>query len=88
MPYPGPGPSPGKLDESAMPKITISLPDSYADALASVANQARCDRAEIIRRAIGRYIEDFEDLSAADERLQDPDDPALPWDEVRNELLE
>ena len=31
--------------------------------------------------------EDIEDLLAAIDRLRDPDDPVLAWDEVRRELL-
>ena len=70
-----------------MPKITVSLPRPYVDALDSIANQAQCSRAEIIRRAIGQHVEDFEDLSVAEKRLQDPNDPVLPWDKVKNSTL-
>ena len=31
--------------------------------------------------------EDIEDLRAAIDRLRDPGDPVLAWDEVRRELL-
>ena len=85
---PGHGLSLSKLDDPATPKITISLPDPYVDALDSIANQAKCSRTEIIRRAIRQHIEDSEDLSVSAERLQDPGDPALPWDRIKNDLLE
>ena len=88
MPCPGPDPSLGKPDEPTMLKITFSLPDSHIDALDSIANEARCSRAEIIRRAIGRHIEDFEDLSVAEKRLQDPNDPVLSWDQAKHGFLE
>ncbi len=84
MPCPESGPGSGKPDEPAMLKITFSLPDSHIDALDSIANQAQCSRAEIIRRAIGHHIEDFEDLSVAEKRLQDPNDPVLSWDKVKH----
>lgn len=68
-------------------QVTARLPDSLVGALDSAAMQLRRSRAEIIRQAVERYIEDFDDLSVAVERLRDPDDPVLDWDEVRRELL-
>ncbi len=32
---------------------------------------------------VERYLEDFDDLSVALERLRDPADPVLDWDRVR-----
>ncbi|MCY4610824.1 MAG: CopG family transcriptional regulator [Gammaproteobacteria bacterium] len=69
-----------------MQKTAFSLPGSHIDALGSTAGQAQCSRAEIIRRAIGRHIEDFEDLSVAEKRLQDPIDPVLSWDKAKHGL--
>ena len=34
-----------------------------------------------------RYLDDFDDLTVALERLRDPSDPVLEWDEVRHTLL-
>ena len=39
-------------------------------------------QAEVIRQAVERYIEDFDDLSVAIDRLRDPGDPVLDWDGV------
>ncbi|MCY3671202.1 MAG: ribbon-helix-helix protein, CopG family [Alphaproteobacteria bacterium] len=69
-------------------QVTARLPDSLVGALDSAATQLRRSRADIIRQAVERYIEDFDDLSAAVDRLRDPDDPVLDWDEVRRELLD
>ena len=44
-------------------------------------------RADVVRQALERYLEDFDDLSVAMERMRDPSDPVLDWDEVRRELL-
>ena len=44
-------------------------------------------RSELIRRAIEAYVEDYKDLSLALERLLDPSDPVLDWDDVKRELL-
>lgn len=71
-----------------MPKITVSLPEAYVDALDSAANHARCSRTEIIHRAIEQHIEDFEDLSSCAERLRDSGDPVLPWEKAKDGLLD
>ena len=41
----------------------------------------------LIRQAIEYYLEDLEDLRLALERLQDPADPLLDWEDVRRDLL-
>ena len=48
----------------------------------------RRSRAEVVRQAIERYLEDFDDLAFAVERLRDPADLVLDWDRVRHELLD
>ena len=70
-----------------MSQITARLPDDLVDALDVAAKELTRTRAEIIRQAIERYLEDFDDLSVAIERLRDPSDPVLDWEEVRHELL-
>lgn len=71
-----------------MVQITACLPDTVVDALDAAAGQLKRSRAEIVRQAIERYLEDFDDLSVAIERLRDPNDPVLDWDQVRHELLD
>ena len=44
-------------------------------------------RADIISPGLERYLEDYDDLEVALERLRDPADPVLDWDRVRDELL-
>ncbi len=68
-------------------QITVRLPDAQTAALDAAATALRRSRAEVVRQAIERYLEDFDDLSVAVERLRDPSDPVLDWDEVRCELL-
>ena len=48
---------------------------------------SRRSRADVVRQALERYLEDFDDLSVAVERMRNPSDPVLDWDEVRRELL-
>ena len=71
-----------------MSQITARLPDAVVEALDAAASRLKRSRAEIVRQAIERYLEDIDDLSVAVERLQDPSDPVLDWDQVRRELLD
>ncbi len=70
-----------------MTQITARVPDELAEALDAAAAQLKRSRADVIRQALEKYLEDFDDLSAALDRLRDPSDPVLDWDEVRRELL-
>ena len=71
-----------------MSRITARLPDTVVEALDAAASRLKRSRAEIVRQAVERYLEDFDDLSVAIERLRDPNDPVLDWDRVRRELLD
>ncbi len=68
-------------------QVTAGLPDQMVDALDVAANQLRRSRAEVIRLALESYLEDFEDLSIAIDRLRDPSDPVQDWEEVKHALL-
>ena len=68
-------------------QITVRLPEEQAVALDAAAPALKRSRAEIVRQAVEQYLEDFDDLSVAIERLMDPSDPVLDWDDVRRELL-
>ena len=70
-----------------MSQVTARLPDELVKALDTAARDLKRSRAEVIRQAIERYIEDFDDLSVAIDRLRDPSDPVLDWDDVRRDLL-
>ena len=70
-----------------MSQITARLPDELVAALDRAARELNRSRAEVVRQAIERYLEDFVDITAALERLRDPTDPVLDWDEVRRGLL-
>ena len=71
-----------------MAQITARVPDEVAEALDAAAATLKRSRAEVIRQALESYLEDFDDLTVALERLRDPSDPVLDWDEVRRELLD
>ena len=70
-----------------MAQITARVSDEVAAALDAAAATLNRSRAEVIRQALESYLEDFDDLTVALERLRDPTDPVLDWDEVRRELL-
>lgn len=70
-----------------MSQITARLPEELVEALDAAAKELNRSRAEIVRQAVERYLEDFDDLTVAVERLRDPSDPVLDWDQVKRELL-
>ena len=69
-------------------QVTARLPDPVFEALDAAARRLRRSRADVIRLAVEYYLEDFEDLSVAIDRLRDPGDPVLDWNRVRPELLD
>ena len=71
-----------------MSQITARVPDRLVEALDAAATELNRSRAALVRQALERYLEDYNDLSVAIERLRDPSDPVLDWDKVRNELLD
>lgn len=70
-----------------MTQITTRLPEALVASLDEAARSLNRSRAEIVRQALDRYLEDFHDLNVAVDRLRDPSDPVMDWDEVRDELL-
>ena len=71
-----------------MTQITARIPDDLAREINAAAEQLNRSRAQVIRQALEYYLEDLEDLRLGLERLQDPADPLLEWDDVRRELLD
>ena len=71
-----------------MSQITAQVPDTLLQALDTAAAEFERSRAEIVRHALERNLEDFEDFNVSRERLRDPTDPVLDWDQVRHELID
>ncbi len=71
-----------------MSQITARVPQPVVDALDEAAARLRRSRAQVVREALQRYLADYDDIAVALERLRDPSDPVLDWDEVRRELLD
>jgi transposase len=70
-----------------MSQVSARLPDELVALIDEAARRLNRSRAEIIRQAVEYYLDDVEDLRLAMERLQDPADPILEWDDVRSDLL-
>jgi RHH-type transcriptional regulator, rel operon repressor / antitoxin RelB len=68
-------------------RITVRLPEELVAALDDAASQLRRSRSGVVRQAIEYYLDDFEDVAAAIQALQDPSDPVLDRDTVRRDLL-
>jgi transposase len=75
------------IGDSTMTQITARLPDKLVHEIDEAARRLKRSRAEVVRLAIEYYLEDFEDLRLGLERLQDPSDPILDWEDVKRELL-
>ena len=71
-----------------MTQITARIPDDLAREIDAAASELKRSRAQIVRMALEYYLEDLEDLRMGIERLRDPGDPVLDWEEVRDELLD
>ena len=69
-----------------MYQITVRVPDGLVKALDQAVAELKRSRADIIRQALEQYLEDLDDLSVALERLHDPADSVLDWEQVRHEL--
>lgn len=71
-----------------MTQITARLPAPLVAQIDAAATRMRSSRAQLVRQAIEYYLEDLEDLRLGLERLQDPADPILEWEDVRRQLLD
>jgi RHH-type transcriptional regulator, rel operon repressor / antitoxin RelB len=70
-----------------MSQVTARLPDDIVSALDHAAKVLNRTRADVIRQAIEAYLEDFDDLSVALDRLRDPADETIDWEDARRALL-
>ena len=71
-----------------MTQITARIPDDLAREVDEAAAQLKRSRAQVVRMALEYYLDDLEDLRLGIERLRDPADSVLDWEEVRGELLD
>ena len=70
-----------------MAQISTRLPDELVQELEQAAKTLNRSRAEVVRQAIEHYLDDFEDLELTMQRLRDPADAVLDWEQVKRDLL-
>jgi predicted DNA-binding protein len=75
------------MSEVEMIQVSARLPDELVKSVDRAARRLKRTRADVIRHALEYYLEDQEDLTLALDRLQDPADPLLDWEEVKRGLL-
>ena len=71
-----------------MMQVTARLPDNLVAKADQAASRLNRSRAQLLKQALEYYLEDFEDLRLALDRLNDPADPILDWQDVRRDLLD
>ncbi len=71
-----------------MVQVTARLPDELVEKADRAASRLNRSRAQLLRQALEYYLDDFEDLRLALDRLNDPADPVLDWEDVRRDLLD
>lgn len=71
-----------------MVQVTARLPKELVAQADRAASRLNRSRAQLLRQALEYYLEDFEDLRLALDRLNDPADPVLDWEDVRRDLLD
>lgn len=73
--------------EALMTQVTARLSEELVRQIDETARRMKRSRAELIRQAVEYYLDDVEDLRLGLQRLNDPADPVLDWDEVKCGLL-
>ena len=73
--------------EVGLPQVSARFSEQLVRQIDAAARILKRSRAEVIRQAVQHYLEDLEDLRLGLERLQDPADPVLDWEEVKLDLL-
>ena len=71
-----------------MMQVTARLPDDLVAKADQAASRLNRSRAQLLKQALEYYLEDFEDLRLALDRLNDPADTVLDWQDVRRDLLD
>lgn len=71
-----------------MTQVTARLPAELVQEIDRAASQLSRSRAQVVRQAVEYYLDDFEDLRLALDRLNDPADPLLDWEDVKRDLLD
>ena len=71
-----------------MTRITATLPDDLVRKIDRLAVRLNSSRAKLVEQAVECYLDDVEDFQLALDRLNDPIDAVLDWQDVRRELVD
>ena len=68
--------------------VSVRLSAQTIDVLDRAAARLQRSRADIILLAVETFLEDFDDLAVAMDRIRDPSDRVLDWNMSKRFLLE
>ena len=66
--------------------ISIRLPDNIADELDHISKETERSKSFHIQKAVEMYLSERADFQIAFDRLNNPTDPVISLDEMRNNL--
>ncbi len=66
--------------------LSVRLPENLANALDQIAKETERPKSFHIQKALEMYFEERADLQIALDRLNDPADPVLSLDQIRDEI--
>lgn len=67
---------------------TVRLSAHEVAVLDRAAAQLGQSRTDVVRLAIESYLDDFDDITTATDRLEDSSDVVRDWDEVKRSLFD
>ena len=66
--------------------LSVRLPEKLATALDKVSKETERPKSFHIQKALEMYFEERADLQIALDRLNDPTDPIITFDEMRDQI--
>ncbi len=66
--------------------LSVRLPEKLADALDQISKETERSKSFHIQKALEMYLEERADLQIALDRLNDPTDPIITLDEMREQV--
>ncbi|MCE5240501.1 ribbon-helix-helix domain-containing protein [bacterium] len=66
--------------------VNINLSVGLLQQIDQLAEALGTSRSALIRSAIEQVLEDASDIAVADARMADPNDPVIPWEQVKAEM--
>ena len=66
--------------------VSARLPEKLAMDIDEITQETEWARSFHIQKAVGMYIKEYADLQIAQDQLNDPADPVISLQEMRNKL--